>query len=106
MARALFRKGEIFILDEPTASLDPQAELDVFKKFETLTKDKTTLFISHRMASAKIADRIIVFKDGNIVEIGTHDELMAIQEEYYRLYTIQSELFDLQTQLKKVGTSI
>lgn len=106
LARALFRKGEIFILDEPTASLDPQAELDVFKKFETLTKDKTTLFISHRMASAKIADRIIVFKDGNIVEIGTHDELMAIQEEYYRLYTIQSELFDLQTQLKKVGTSI
>ncbi|MDA1570852.1 ABC transporter ATP-binding protein, partial [Bacillus cereus] len=94
LARSLYRDSEIFILDEPTAALDPRAELEIFKKFEEITKNKTTIYISHRMASAKIADRIIVFKQGEIIETGTHDELMSLEKEYYRLYTMQSDWYN------------
>lgn len=58
------------------------------KKFEEITKNKTTIYISHRMVSAKITDRIIVFKQGAIIETGIHDELMILEKEYYRLYTM------------------
>ncbi|MFC4768169.1 ABC transporter ATP-binding protein [Effusibacillus consociatus] len=93
LARLLFRGGEVIILDEPTASLDPRAEIELFKQFHTLTKDKTTIFISHRMAAAKMADRILVMKEGRLVEIGTHKELMENGQEYYRLYQLQSHWY-------------
>ncbi|WP_232695572.1 ABC transporter ATP-binding protein [Brevibacillus daliensis] len=94
LARALFKEGEIIILDEPTASLDPKAEIEVYKQFELLSKNKTAIYISHRMAAAKLADKIIVMKDGSIIEQGTHDELLKLEKEYFRMYKIQSEWFN------------
>ncbi|MGG0284279.1 ABC transporter ATP-binding protein [Peribacillus butanolivorans] len=94
LARSLFKEGEIFILDEPTAALDPIAELEVFEKFDSITKSKTTFFISHRMASAQIADRILVFKKGEIVETGTHEELMKSEGEYYTLFNMQAKWYN------------
>ncbi|MGE6963870.1 ABC transporter ATP-binding protein [Bacillus thuringiensis] len=103
LSRALFRNGQIFILDEPTAALDPKAEMEVFNMFDTLTENKTTIFISHRMASARIADRIVVFKDGRIIETGTHDELMGLRNEYYKMYQMQSKWY-LSDETKSLAT--
>lgn len=93
IARALFKESQIVILDEPTAALDPLAEVEVFEKFKLLAEDKIAIFVSHRMASSKLADRIIVMKDGEVVEIGTHEECMARRQEYYRMYQAQSQWF-------------
>jgi ATP-binding cassette, subfamily B, bacterial len=93
LARALFKNGQIFVLDEPTAALDPKAELEVFKQFEVLSKQKTTIYISHRMASARIADRILVMKNGELVEMGHHDELMGNDSEYARLFNMQAKWY-------------
>ncbi|WP_164684692.1 ABC transporter ATP-binding protein [Brevibacillus reuszeri] len=93
LARGLFRKGEVIVLDEPTAALDPKTELEVFQNFESLTKGKTAIYISHRMAAAKMADRIIVVKEGEIVEVGTHQELMALGKEYFSMYQSQARWF-------------
>lgn len=93
LARALFKNGQIFVLDEPTAALDPKAELEVFKQFEVLSKEKTTIYISHRMASARIADRILVMKDGELVEMGHHTELMSRDSEYARLFNMQAKWY-------------
>lgn len=101
LARSLFKNGQIFILDEPTASLDPIAELEVFERFEHLTKDKTTFFISHRMASAKIADIILVFKKGEIVESGKHDYLMEVKGEYFNLYNKQAKWYTTDQKTKE-----
>lgn len=93
LARALFKNGQIFVLDEPTAALDPKAELEVFKQFEVLSKEKTTIYISHRMASARIADRILVMKGGQLVEMGHHDELISRNSEYARLFNMQAKWY-------------
>ncbi|NRR24763.1 ABC transporter ATP-binding protein [Brevibacillus sp. MS2.2] len=93
LARALYRRGEIFILDEPTAALDPQAELEVFQQFDALTQNKTAIFISHRMAAARMADRIFVMKQGQLIEVGHHDELMDANGEYSRMYRMQAKWF-------------
>ncbi|TCP58992.1 putative ABC transport system ATP-binding protein/ATP-binding cassette subfamily B protein [Tumebacillus sp. BK434] len=93
LARALFRGGQIMILDEPTAALDPQAEMDVFRQFGRLTENKTAVFISHRMAAARMADRILVMKDGSLAEIGTHEELIAQDGEYSRMYRMQAQWY-------------
>lgn len=93
LARALYRRGEIFILDEPTAALDPQAELEVFQQFDALTENKTAIFISHRMAAARMADRIFVMKQGKLIEVGHHDELMEANGEYSRMYGMQARWF-------------
>ncbi|MFS0554348.1 ABC transporter ATP-binding protein [Brevibacillus sp. 179-C9.3 HS] len=93
LSRALYRRGEIFILDEPTAALDPQAELEVFQQFDALTQNKTAIFISHRMAAARMADRIFVMKQGQLIEVGHHDELMDANGEYSRMYRMQAKWF-------------
>ncbi|NRR24373.1 ABC transporter ATP-binding protein [Brevibacillus sp. MS2.2] len=93
LARATFRNGQIVIFDEPTAALDPYAELNFFKQLRNLTKDKTTIFVTHRIVSAKIADRIIVMKNGQVVEMGGHEELMERKQEYYRMYQSQSKWY-------------
>lgn len=93
IARALFSESEIIILDEPTAALDPQSELDIFEKFNELTHGKTTIYISHRMASATLADKIVVMKDGNIIEIGNHNDLMKKQKEYYKMFQMQAKWY-------------
>lgn len=93
IARALIRNGEIVILDEPTASLDPMAELDIFNCFEELSMNKTSIVISHRLGPARFADRIIVLKDGKIIEEGNHECLMQLNGEYAHMYLSQSKWY-------------
>lgn len=93
IARALFRDGQVIVLDEPTAALDPQAEMEVFRRFRDLARDKTAVLISHRMAAARLADRILVMKEGELVESGTHRELIALGGEYARMYGMQAQWY-------------
>jgi ATP-binding cassette, subfamily B, bacterial len=92
LARAYAREGsDILILDEPTASLDPKAEYEVYKDFVSLSEKRTVFLITHRLRSVRMADRIFVLKDGAIVETGTHEKLMEINGEYAEMYNLQSK---------------
>lgn len=93
MARTFFRESDFIILDEPTSALDPLSEISLIRKLFDHTQDQGVLFITHRMGAARLADRIIVMKDGAFVEEGNHEELMALDGEYKRLYEAQSQLF-------------
>lgn len=93
IARALYRDAPIVVLDEPTAALDPVAEANIFSKFNELTAGKTAIFISHRMSSTQFSDRILVLKEGKIIERGTHDELMNQKGLYQQLYHEQAKYF-------------
>ncbi|MBO4847611.1 MAG: ABC transporter ATP-binding protein [Clostridia bacterium] len=90
IARAFYSDSDILILDEPTASLDPMAEQEIFNQFNELRKNKTSIFISHRLSSATIADTILVMEDGRIVESGSHAELMQKKGKYYTLFSTQA----------------
>lgn len=90
LARALYKDAPIIILDEPTAALDPIAENDLYIKFNDLTKNKTSFYISHRLSSTRFCDRILYLKDGRIAESATHEELMARKGEYFKMYEMQS----------------
>ena len=91
IARAFYGDSDIVILDEPTASLDAIAEQEVFSQFDRLRYNKMTIFVSHRLSSATVATKIIVLKNGEVTEIGTHAELMAAGGEYHRLFTTQAK---------------
>lgn len=93
LARALLSKAEVLILDEPSSSLDPLAESEIFHSFDLATKGKTVLFISHRLGSVRMADRIIAMDGGRIVETGSHDELMAAGGLYANLYMAQAKWY-------------
>ena len=93
IARAFYSKSDILILDEPTASLDPMAEQEIFNQFDELRSDKTSIFVSHRLSSATRADRIIVLQDGRIVESGNHSQLMNRKGEYYTLFSTQAKRY-------------
>ncbi len=93
IARAFYSDSDILILDEPTASLDPMAEQEIFNQFDTLRQDKTTIFVSHRLSSATSATKIIVLEAGEIVEEGTHAELMALRGKYYTLFSTQAKRY-------------
>ena len=93
IARAFYSRSDILILDEPTASLDPLAEQEIFNQFDTLRQDKTTIFVSHRLSSATVASKIIVLEYGELVEEGTHKELMAKRGKYYELFTTQASRY-------------
>ena len=90
IARAFYSDSDILILDEPTASLDPMAEQDIFNRFNELRKNKTSIFISHRLSSATIADTILVMENGCIVEKGSHKELMEKKGKYFTLFSTQA----------------
>ena len=91
IARALFRDPEILILDEPTSSIDANAEEKIFSKLMASRKGKTTLFISHRFSTARRAEKIIFMEDGKLAEQGTHDELMKQKGGYRQMFTTQAE---------------
>jgi ATP-binding cassette subfamily B protein len=93
LARAFMRDARILILDEPTSSLDAQAESEVFSHFRALTKGKTALFISHRFSTVRLADRIFVLENGTILESGSHGELMHLDGRYAELFNMQAEAY-------------
>lgn len=91
LARAFFRESQIIVLDEPTSSLDPKSEDEVFKRFRQLVAGKTAIIISHRLSTVKMADHIYFLKNGEILENGNHEELIAFDGEYAQLFKIQSQ---------------
>ena len=93
IARAFYSDSDILILDEPTASLDPIAEQEIFNQFDKLRADKTTIFVSHRLSSATIASLIVVLENGQVVESGTHKELMALGGKYRNLFSTQAKRY-------------
>lgn len=94
IARAYYRDRDFIILDEPTSNLDPLAEAEVFKKYIAMTEGKTVIMVTHRISVASLADRVVVFKDGEIVEDGSHTELLSNNGEYARLYSTQAQWYD------------
>jgi ATP-binding cassette, subfamily B, bacterial len=90
LARAYLRDAQLLILDEPTAALDAKSEHEVFERFAELTKGKMALLISHRFATVRMADRIIVLESGAIVEQGSHDELIRIGGRYAGMFELQA----------------
>jgi ATP-binding cassette subfamily C protein len=90
ITRAVYKNAGLLILDEPTASLDAKAEAGIYADFFNLSRDKTAVFISHRLAAAAVADNIAVFEEGKLVEYGKHDELMRQNGLYAEMYRKQS----------------
>ncbi|MFZ6026956.1 MAG: ABC transporter ATP-binding protein [Chloroflexota bacterium] len=94
LARLFMRENaSLLILDEPTSALDAQAEYDVYNRFVDLVNGRTSLLISHRFSTVRMADAIAVLEDGRIVEYGSHDDLCAVGNTYARLYNIQAERY-------------
>lgn len=90
LAKAVYKNSPILILDEPTAALDPIAENELYLKYSEITDNKISFFISHRLSSTRFCDRIFFIKDGTVAESGTHEELMKLKGNYYRMYQVQS----------------
>lgn len=90
LAKAIYKNAPILILDEPTAALDPIAENELYLKYNELTRGKLSFFISHRLSSTRFCDRILFVSNGEIIEEGSHAELMAKKGAYYRMYQVQS----------------
>lgn len=93
IARGLYRKSQFIVLDEPTSAIDPYEESHLYEKFAQITKDRTSVLITHRLGSIKIADKIAVLKDGQLVEFGKHKELIANAGEYARLFNSQEQWY-------------
>jgi ATP-binding cassette subfamily B protein len=97
LARSFIRKAQVIVLDEPTAALDPRAELEVFGKFVELVEGKTSILISHRLGSARLADRILVLNRGRITESGTHEQLMKDGGQYAEFFRMQAKWYQPNT---------
>ena len=94
IARALYKNAPFVILDEPTAAMDPISENEIYENFNGLVKNKTAIYISHRLSSCKFCDRIVVFKDGKIIEEGSHDSLMRLKDGFYsHMYNTQAQWY-------------
>lgn len=93
LARALYKDAPVIVLDEPTAALDPIAERDIYNKYNELTDNRTSIYISHRLASTRFCDRIIYIEDGMVKEEGTHQSLLAASGKYAELFEIQSRYY-------------
>ena len=86
----MYRDADIWILDEPTASLDPEAEAAIFAELKAMLKGRIGIVISHRFSTVRIADRIAVIANGRVVELGTHDELLRSGGRYSTLFELQA----------------
>ncbi|HAA20895.1 MAG TPA: ABC transporter ATP-binding protein, partial [Cytophagales bacterium] len=91
LGRAYMREAQLLILDEPTAALDARAEHEVFERFSELTAGKSAVLISHRFSTVRMADRIMVLENGTLLEIGSHEELLAADGKYAELFSLQAE---------------
>ncbi len=95
IARALYKKSPVVILDEPTAALDPVAEYEIYRQFDTLVGGKTAVYISHRLSSCRFCDRIAVFSDGTIKELGTHENLVNLENGIYaEMFAAQAQYYN------------
>jgi ATP-binding cassette subfamily B protein len=94
LARAFLRQAQIIILDEPTSALDAKSEHEVFEQFRQLTAGRTAILISHRLSTVRLADRILVLQNGEIIESGSHDELLDLGGTYARLFKIQAQYYE------------
>ena len=90
IARTLYRGHELIIMDEPSSALDPASEYRLNQELHRISEDKTVIFISHRLATARDADCIYMMKEGRIVEKGTHEQLLALGGEYSRMWELQA----------------
>lgn len=93
IARVMYKETDLLVFDEPTSSLDPLAEYDIFWQLYNIAKEKTSILISHRLSSTKFCDKIIVLDNGKIIEYGTHEELMNNNGLYYELFSIQANQY-------------
>ena len=93
LARALYKDAPFIILDEPTAALDPIAESEMYQKYHEMTKEKSSVYISHRLASTRFCDRIILIDNARIAEEGTHEELLCAGGKYAELFSVQSQYY-------------
>ena len=94
IARALYKNAPFIILDEPTAALDPIAEYEIYSSFNNIVQDKTAIYISHRLSSCRFCDKIAVFHEGNIVQMGTHAELLSNESgKYFELWNAQAQYY-------------
>ncbi|GCE02698.1 ABC transporter ATP-binding protein [Dictyobacter aurantiacus] len=100
IARAYLREAHLLLLDEPASALDARTEYEVYRQFRDVARGKTIVLISHRLGSARLADRILFLHQGSITEEGTHDELLASNGSYAQLYTMQAEWYQ-----EKAGTA-
>ncbi|MDY0126234.1 MAG: ABC transporter ATP-binding protein [Anaerolineaceae bacterium] len=91
LSRAFMRKAEVLILDEPTSALDAQAEYEIFLRFRELMQGRIAVLISHRFSTVRMADRIVVLSEGRIIELGSHEDLMARNQSYAHLFNLQAE---------------
>lgn len=98
IARAIAKNSKIIVLDEPLSALDPKAEHEIYKQFNSLVNSKTAIYISHRMSSAKMCDVIAVFQNGKIVEYGTHTELMDYDKQYAQMFNLQAQHYHEQNE--------
>ena len=95
LARALYKDSSFLIFDEPTASMSPSAEHDMYEMYEKMTEGKTAFYISHRLAGCRLSDRILVIKEGKLAESGTHEELMKLGNGIYRkMFLLQAKGYE------------
>ena len=92
-ARALYKDSEIYILDEPTAALSPNSEYALYQQFHRISRDKTVIFISHRLASCTLCDEVVVLDEGKIVEKGRHSDLIQKSGLYAEMFEKQASLY-------------
>lgn len=94
IARGINRDSKIIVLDEPTAAIDPIEETKIYKKFKEISDERTTILVTHRLGSARIANRIVVMENGHVAEIGTHDELISKKGTYFDLFMSQAQWYE------------
>ena len=94
IARAIYKEAPFILLDEPTAALDPLAEYEIYSNFDKITGTKTAVYISHRLSSCRFCEKIAVFHEGELVQIGSHEELVADTcGKYYELWNVQAQYY-------------
>ena len=93
LARALYKDAPLIVLDEPTAALDPIAEADMYSKYDEMTRGRSSVYISHRLASTRFCDRILLVEGGRIAEEGSHSQLLSLGGRYAQLYEVQSKYY-------------